>query len=159
MTTRTPEDVQTALNALGLDVQVRVFESSTATAQQAADAIGTELGSIVKSLCFVVDGRPMLVLTAGDRQVDDRKLAALFGVGRKKVKIADHQATIDATGYAPGGVSPVGLSHPLPILIDATLQRFMLVYAAAGSPYAIFPIGLDTLVKITGGQIADIAKD
>ena len=159
MFSRTPQDVQADLDSLGLDIHVQIFEASTATAPQAAAAIGTELGSIVKSLCFVVDGEPLLVLAAGDRLVDDRKLAALYGVGRKKVHIADAETTLQATGYAPGGVAPLGHPRPLTILIDSTFERYEVVYAAAGSPNAIFPIPLKTLVQITGGQLADLAKE
>jgi Cys-tRNA(Pro) deacylase len=154
----TPDDVQQALEALGLDVRVQHFETSTATAQEAADSIGTDLGTIVKSLCFLVDGEPVIVLAAGDHRIDDRKLAALYDVGRKKVKIADAQTTLQATGYLPGGVPPVGHLQPLPVLIDDTLSRFELVYAAAGSPHAIFPIPFETLCEITGGRVVDLAR-
>jgi Cys-tRNA(Pro) deacylase len=157
-TPRTPGDVQAALDVLGLGITVQIFETSTATAQQAADSIGTSLGSIVKSLCFTVDGRPVVVLTAGDKRVDERKLGALYGVGRKKVRIADEATTIAATGYAPGGVPPLGHVAELPIIIDETLSRFETVYAAAGSPNAIFPVAFETLVEVSGGQVADIVK-
>lgn len=151
-------DVETALKGLGLETRVMTFDDSTATAPQAAEAIGTELGSIVKSLCFVVAGQPVIVLTAGDRRVDDRKLSALYGVGRKKVKIADAETTITATGYAPGGVPPVGHRTTLTVLIDETLARFETVYAAAGTENAIFAVPYETLVEITGGRVADVAK-
>jgi Cys-tRNA(Pro) deacylase len=154
----TPDDVQQALDALGLEIQVQQFETSTATAQEAADSIGTELGTIVKSLCFVVVDEPVIVLAAGDHRIDDRKLAALYDVGRKKVKIADAETTLQTTGYLPGGVPPVGHLNPLPVLIDDTLGRFDLVYAAAGSPNAIFPIPFKTLCEITGGRVVDLAK-
>ncbi len=155
----TPDDVQAALNALGVDTRVTRFEQSTATAQQAADAIGTQLGSIVKSICFVVGDQPVLVLAAGDRLIDDRKLGNLYGIGRKKVRIADFQTTVLATGYEPGGVSPVGHPETLPVLVDATLQRFRRVFVAAGAPNAIFPIDLADLVRITGSKFVDVAKD
>ncbi len=155
----TPADVQAALDALGLNIRVQFFEVSTATAPEAAAAAGAELGSIVKSLCFVVAGQPVVVLTAGDQRVDDRKLGELFGVGRKKVKIADAATTLAVTGYEIGGVPPIGHRTALPILIDATLQRFEVVYGAAGSPNAIFPIPFTTLVAVTAGRVVDIAKD
>lgn len=159
MQARTPDDVQAALDALGLDIQVQLFETSTATSQEAADSIGTSLGSIAKSLCFLVGGQPVVVIASGDQRVDDRKLGALHEVSRKKVKIANPDATIEATGYAPGGVPPVGHVNSLPVYIDQTLSRFELVYAAAGSPNAIFPIPYATLVEVTGGQVVDIAKE
>ncbi|MBN1285449.1 MAG: YbaK/EbsC family protein [Anaerolineae bacterium] len=156
----TPEHVQAALDALDAGVTVRTFETSTATAQDAADSIGTTLGSIVKSLCFIIDeAQPVVVLCAGDRQIDTRKLAALYDVGRKKVKMATAEESIEITGYVLGGVPPVGHRTPMPVYIDATLSRFETVYAAAGSPNAIFPIRFDALVEITGGVVADLVKD
>jgi prolyl-tRNA editing enzyme YbaK/EbsC (Cys-tRNA(Pro) deacylase) len=113
MQARTPDDVQAALDALGLDIQVQMFETSTATSQEAADSIGTSLGSIAKSLCFLVGGEPVVVIASGDQRVDDRKLGALREVSRKKVKIANAEATVEATGYAPGGVPPVGHANAL----------------------------------------------
>ena len=154
----TSEDVQTALETLGLESQIMTFDMSTATAPQAAEAIGTALGSIVKSLCFVIVDQPVMVLTAGDQRVDDRKLSALYGVGRKKVKIADAETTMIETGYTPGGVPPIGHRRHLPVLIDQTLARFEIVYAAAGSAYEIFPLSFEALVRITQGRIADVAK-
>ena len=159
MPERGPDDVQAALNALGQDISVQIYTTSTATSQEAADAAGSELGAIVKSLCFTVNGNPLLVLTAGDQRVDDRKIAALYGVGRKKVRMADASTTLQATGYAPGSVPPVGLVNPLPIIIDHTLERFELVYGAAGAPNAIFPVALQTLIEITGGQVLDIVRE
>lgn len=155
----TPDHVQAALDALGLDIRVHVFEQSTATAPEAAAAVGCELGQIIKSLCFVVGEQPVVVLAAGDRRVDDRKLGALYGVGRKKVKIADPDTTVAVTGYAPGGVSPVGHRTQLPIIIDDTLQRYEMVFAAAGSSNAIFPVPFEMLVQATGGQVADVVRD
>ena len=155
----TPNDVQEALANKGLTITIQTFELPTATAQQAADAIGTALGTIVKSLCFLVDQTPVLVLTAGDKLVDDRKLASIFGTSRKKVKIADASTTIRVTGFAPGGVAPVGHPEKIPIYVDASLTRFETVYAAAGSANAIFPIKLSALVEITEGTLADVARD
>jgi prolyl-tRNA editing enzyme YbaK/EbsC (Cys-tRNA(Pro) deacylase) len=154
----TPEHVQAALDALGLDIRVQAFDASTATSQEAADAIGAELGSIVKSLCFFIDGAPVIVLGSGDQRMDERKLGALRGVGRKKVKMATAEQSIDFTGYAPGGVPPVGHRAKLLIYIDDMLARYEIVYAAAGSPNAIFPIPFKTLVRVTGGEVVDIAR-
>jgi|LSQX01.3.fsa_nt_gb prolyl-tRNA editing enzyme YbaK/EbsC (Cys-tRNA(Pro) deacylase) len=159
MTPRTPDDVQAALDAAGLVARITRHDAPTATAQEAADAIGAPLGSIVKSLLFLVDGRPVLVLAAGDRTVDARKLAEPFGVGRKKVRIADAKTTLEVTGYAPGGVPPLGHAQDLPVLIDASLGRFDTVHAAAGSPHATFPIPFERLVAVTGGRVLDLAKD
>ena len=94
-----------------------------------------------------------------DRLVDDRKLAAIFETSRKKVKIADADTTIRVTGFAPGGVAPVGHPEKIPIYVDASLARFETVYAAAGSANAIFPIQLSALVEITDGILADVTRD
>jgi Cys-tRNA(Pro) deacylase len=155
----TPDDFKAVLDALGLDLDIIAYDVSTATAQQAAEAIGTSLGSIVKSLCFLVGDEPVIVLTAGDQLVDDRKLGQLFGVGRKKVKIADAETTLQVTGYLPGGVPPLGHVQPLAIIIDETLSRFETVYAAAGAPSINFGIPYETLVEVTGGRVVDIVKE
>ena len=155
----TTTDVQAALDQLGLGIQIRLFDSSTATSQQAADNIGCELGQIVKSLCFIIDGQPIVVLASGDQRVDDRKLAEFYGVGRKKVKIASAEECVAIYGYEPGGVPPVGHRTPgLPIYIDDSLQRYEMLYAAGGAHNAIFPITLAQLTAATGGKIADVKR-
>jgi prolyl-tRNA editing enzyme YbaK/EbsC (Cys-tRNA(Pro) deacylase) len=157
--TQDPVDrVQAALDALGLGIQVRRFEVPTATAAQAAAAIGCELGAIVKSLCFLVDGRPVLVLAAGDRRVDSKALRRIYQVSKKKVKIADAATVRAVTGFAVGGVPPLAHREPLPILIDGSLDRFETVYAAAGSADSIFPILYRTLVEVTRGEVHDLTR-
>jgi prolyl-tRNA editing enzyme YbaK/EbsC (Cys-tRNA(Pro) deacylase) len=159
MTSDPVERVQAALDALDLGIQVQRFEVPTATAAQAADAIGCELGAIVKSLCFLVDAnqkpgwQPVLVLAAGDRRVDPKALRRLFQVSKKKVKIADPEAVLAATGFPVGGVPPLGHPAPLLTLIDESLGRFETVYAAAGSDDTIFPIAYETLVQVTGSEV------
>ncbi len=150
------EHVKQALTEHSVNTKIQTFEESTRTAQEAADAVGTELGSIVKSLCFKVKDSPVIVLAAGNQRVDDRKLAQIFEVGRKKVRIASAEMTIEYSGYAPGGVAPVGHRKDMPILIDETLERFETVYAAAGTANTIFPISFEQLVEITNGQVSDI---
>ncbi|HPV07223.1 MAG TPA: YbaK/EbsC family protein [Aggregatilineales bacterium] len=158
MEIRTPAHVQRALDDLGLGIRVREHDAPTATAEEAAAAAGCELGAIVKSLCFTVNGEPVLILTAGDQRVDERKIDELYGVSRKKVRMADRDTTIAVTGYEPGGVPPIGLATTLPVLVDETLRRYEIVHAAAGASNATFPIPFQTLVQITDGRIADIAK-
>jgi Cys-tRNA(Pro) deacylase len=150
------ERVQAALDALDLSIQVRRFEVPTATAAQAAAAIGCELGAIVKSLCFLVDGEPVLVLAAGDRRVDSKALRRIYQVSKKKVKTADPATVLAATGYPVGGVPPLGHPEPLPTLIDGSLARFETVYAAAGSGDTIFPIAYQTLVEVTQGEVHEL---
>jgi prolyl-tRNA editing enzyme YbaK/EbsC (Cys-tRNA(Pro) deacylase) len=95
----------------------------------------------------------VLVLAAGDRRVDSKALRRIFQVSKKKVKIADPATVLAATGYAVGGVPPLGHPASLPILIDDSLARFETVYAAAGSADSIFAIPYQTLVEVTHGQV------
>jgi prolyl-tRNA editing enzyme YbaK/EbsC (Cys-tRNA(Pro) deacylase) len=157
----TPEHVRAILDALGLQtIEIQRFAESTATSQQAADAIGCQLGQIVKSLCFMIEGQPLLVLASGDGMVDDRKLATLYSVGRKKVKTASPDECVSIFGYAPGGVAPFGHRTPnLTVYIDDALQRFAVVYAAAGAHNAIFEIPLEVLIEKAGGKVMNLRKD
>jgi Cys-tRNA(Pro) deacylase len=150
------ERVQAALQANGLDIRVVRLQESARTAQQAADALDTALGSIVKSLIFLADGGPVLVLVAGDRRADLARLKQLLGA--RRVMIADAERVRRETGFSIGGVPPVGHSQPLPTWIDASLGRFETIYAAAGHPQAVFPITFEALVRITDGHVADVTE-
>jgi prolyl-tRNA editing enzyme YbaK/EbsC (Cys-tRNA(Pro) deacylase) len=150
--------VQAALDKLDLGIRVRRFEAPTSTASEAAAAIGCDLGAIVKSLCFLIDGRPAMVLVAGDRQVDQKALRQILGVSKRQIKIAEPGTVLTCTGFAVGGVPPIGHTVPLPTLIDRSLSRFQTVYAAAGDAHSIFAIGYEDLVRVTGGQVLDLAQ-
>ncbi len=151
-----PARVQAALARAGVSAQVQVLDESTRTAALAAQALGTELGSIVKSLLFLADDRPVLVLVAGDRRADTARLRALLGA--QQVQIADAERVRRETGYAIGGVPPLGHVQPLPTYVDASLARFQTVYAAAGAPRAVFAIDFRTLVEVTHGHVADVTE-
>ena len=153
-------DVRQALRSLQLDIEVIEFASSTATAEQAADNIGCKLGQIVKSLGFMINkSTPTLVLTSGDQSIDERKLAALFAVGRKKARMMTAEQCISLLGYPPGGVPPIGhRTGGFVVYLDQSLQRFETVYAAGGAANAIFPIDLTTLQRVTDGVFADLVK-
>ncbi|MBW4438819.1 MAG: YbaK/EbsC family protein [Pleurocapsa minor GSE-CHR-MK-17-07R] len=159
----TPADVQSVLDRALPGTQIRFFENTTATSQQAADNIGCALGQIVKSICFLVElegGRrePIVVLTSGDQKVDDRKIAEHYGVGRKKVKVATAEELIGIYGYPPGSVPPVGHRTPVTTFIDSTLARWDMLYAAGGAHNAIFPLTLENLLAVTGGTILDVVR-
>ena len=154
----TPDDVKAALEKLSLGIQIRFFDTPTATSQQAADNIGCELGQIVKSICFLVGDQPVMVLASGDQKVDDRKLAEFYSVSRKKVKVATPEQLVEIWGYEPGSVPPFGHRSRIPTYIDSTLRRFDVLYAAGGAHNAIFPITLAQLVSATGGEIRFVAK-
>jgi prolyl-tRNA editing enzyme YbaK/EbsC (Cys-tRNA(Pro) deacylase) len=150
--------VADALRSAGADPaaeSVRELSDSARTAAEAASALGVPVGAIVKSLIFAADGRPLLVLASGDHQVDTAKLAAV--VGATSVKRAAADLVRDATGFPIGGVAPVGHPQPLNTVVDTHLGDFEVVWAAAGTPHAVFPTTYDELVRISGGTPADIA--
>lgn len=160
METFGPDHVQNILDQFDLGLTVQHFDRSTFSSADAAAAIGCELGQIAKSLCLLVNGKPVLVVASGDQKVSDAKLARHFGVGRKKVKIADAETCVEVFGYAPGGVSPVGHRTPdLPIYIDETLSRWPEIHAAAGTDQDNFTLTFEQLKTITGGTVLDVAKD
>lgn len=155
-----PQDrVKSALERLGLPGRVVEFEVSTQTAADAAAAVGCELGQIVKTLFFMADGRPTVALVAGDRQVDTSQLAEILGIGRKKLKMGTPEQVLEQTGYPVGGVSPVGLEKPCDVVVDASLQRFEEVWAAAGAGNAVFSARTEDLVEAIHGQWAGIVRD
>ncbi len=154
------EDVQAALDGLGLGITVLEFAESTATSQQAADRVGCELGAIVKSLGYMIrKTQPALALVSGDKTLDQRKLAAQFAVGRKQTRMMTGHQCLDILGYPPGAVPPIAHRKAgIVILLDETLKRFDTVYAAGGAGNALFPIRLERLQAITGGNFADLAR-
>jgi len=156
----TTADVERALDELGIETEMIHFDESTATSEQAAEQIGCELGQIVKSIAFMIDGEPVLVLASGDGMVDDKKLATMFEVGRKKVKMAKPHHLVEIWGYPPGGVPPVGhRTANITTFIDSALQRYETVYAAGGTHRTIFALPLATLIEKIDGKVADVRKD
>jgi prolyl-tRNA editing enzyme YbaK/EbsC (Cys-tRNA(Pro) deacylase) len=141
---------------LGEDFRVLEFSESTRTAADAAAAIGCTVGQIAKSLIFraVDSGRPVLAITSGSVRVDETRLAELLGedIGR-----ADAAFVREQTGFAIGGVPPIGHRTPPAIFIDDTLLEFDTIWAAAGTPNAVFRLRPDDLVRLTGGILAPIA--
>jgi prolyl-tRNA editing enzyme YbaK/EbsC (Cys-tRNA(Pro) deacylase) len=153
------ERVRQALAAAGLDpARARELPADTSTAEAAARAVGAPQGSIVKSLIFLLDGAPVLVLVAGDQRADVKGLRATLGVSKRRLRIASAAEVLAHTGFEVGGVPPVGHELPLRTLIDRTLGRFETVWAAAGSANAVFPIAYERLVEITGGEVMDLAQ-
>jgi len=148
------ERVVTALRAGGIDTEIREFSESTRTAIDAANALGVPVGAIVKSLVFAADGAPVLVLASGDHQVDTAKVAHVLGAAH--VGRADADLVRDATGFAIGGVAPLGHPHPLRTVIDSHLATFDVIWAAAGTPKTVFATTYDELWRITAAIPADI---
>ncbi len=142
--------------ALGDGFQVVEFDASTRTSEDAAAAIGCKVAEIAKSLVFKsASGRPVLVIASGTNRVDEKKVRALIG---EKIARADADFVREATGYAIGGVPPVAHATAPIVLIDDDLETFATIWAAAGTPNAVFRLTPADLVRLTGGQVADVAK-
>jgi prolyl-tRNA editing enzyme YbaK/EbsC (Cys-tRNA(Pro) deacylase) len=140
--------------ARGLDLEVRAFPAGTRTAADAAAAIGCDVAQIVKSLVFVADGLPVLVLTSGANRVDEAKLADHLGT--TTVRKADADEVRAATGYAIGGTPPFGHDAELAVWCDRDLTTYQQVWAAAGTPSTVFPIAPEILLRTTSAQVLDV---
>lgn len=148
--------VQAALAAFGLGLEVREFDASTRTAADAAKAIGCTVGQIAKSILFrgASSGRPVLVIASGTNRVDEGKVAALLGEALGK---ADAEFVRSRTGFVIGGVPPVGHAVRPETFIDRDLMAFAEIWAAAGTPNAVFRLAPQDLPRITSGRVAAIA--
>ncbi len=136
------------LHARGLEIEVRMLSDSARTAPEAAAAVGCEVGQIVKSLVFRRDGTPVMVLCAGDRRVN---------AGRLGLAAADAEMARAATGFAIGGIPPLGHDTELETLVDASLSRFATVWCAAGTPHAVFEVETEALIgAIARSTVLDI---
>lgn len=145
-----------ALDELGLDVEIREFPDGVRTAAQAASAVGCELGQIVKSLVFEVDGEPVVVLMDGSSQVD---LTLVREELRASVVQRANAAMVkEATGYAIGGVPPFGHRNRTRVLADHGLLKHDVVWAAAGNPHTVFALAPRTLIEHAGGELVDVSE-
>lgn len=148
------ERVQAALAAAGSPTLVIELPDSARTALEAAQALGVEPAQIAKSLVFLADGSPVMVVASGADRVDLKRLSA--HLGGAKIGRADADAVRAATGYPIGGVSPAGLNGGIRILVDRALESFEVVWAAGGTPHAVFPTNFHELLRITGGEVAEV---
>ncbi len=151
------ERVRAALAERGLGCEVMELARSTRTAQEAAAAVGCEVAQIVKSLVFrgAGSGRPVLALVSGASRASEVRLAELAG---EPVTRADPAFVRERTGFAIGGVAPLGHLTPPVVFIDRQLLAFEVVWAAAGSPNAVFEVAPAELERVTGGQVADLVE-
>ncbi len=158
MSSRSARRVQEALAARGFDFEVREFPESTRTSAEAAAAIGCAVGEIAKSLVFrgAESDEAVLIIASGANRVDPAKAEALLGeaIGR-----ADADFVRAATGFAIGGVPPLGHDRPLVTLIDEDLLAFEVIWAAAGTPNAVFRLSPKDLGDLTGGRVGDVKEE
>ena len=149
------QKVQDALNALGFELTVIENATSARTAQEAADRVGVTLGQIVKSLIFKgkKSGKPILVLTSGSNRVDEKRIKAY---AEEKIGRADAGFVREVTGYPIGGVPPIAHLQQMETYLDEDLLQYEVIWAAAGTPNAIFKLSPDDLQKMTGGQVVGV---
>jgi Cys-tRNA(Pro) deacylase len=148
--------VQKKLDEYNQNLKAVVLNSSARTAQEAAESLNTEVGSIVKSLLFKTEDGFVLCLVSGDKRCSLNKLKKIRN--QKDISMANADQVKEVTGFTIGGVSPIGHLHKIEIYIDNELSRFKSIYAAAGHPNCIFKIDFDNLISITKGSIKNITE-
>ena len=155
--------VQRVLDAAarkGVTLEVHTFDESTHTAEEAAAAVGAELGQIVKSLVFVVPGEtgpePLICLVSGPNRVDLARLAAV--TGESEIRRATAREAHDLTGFSIGGIPPIGILRAARVIMDPDLAPYPVVWAAAGLPTAVFPVPPATLRILANAMVAPIAE-
>jgi prolyl-tRNA editing enzyme YbaK/EbsC (Cys-tRNA(Pro) deacylase) len=149
--------VQAALAAAGSAAVVRELPESAHSSAEAASALGVDIGQIAKSLVFVADGVSVLIVLSGADRLDPARLGAHLGAAAG-VRRADADTVRAATGFPIGGVSPVGHPAGLRVLVDRALADYPVVWAAAGTPRAVYPTSFDELLAVSGGEPADVRE-
>lgn len=149
--------VSQLLREAGIDTQVVEFEQATRTSAEAAAAIGCSVAEIAKSIVFQGSrsGQAVVVVASGGNRVSEAKVEAKLG---EPLARADAEFVRAATGYAIGGVAPIGHASPVKLLLDEDLQRFGRVWAAGGTPFSVFPLEPEQLRKLTGAEWADVKQ-
>lgn len=147
--------VQDALSAAGVSARIIEYEHSARTSAEAAGVLGCTVGEIAKSLVFRLgDDDAVLVIASGANRVDESKIAMVLG---RRTGKADAAFVRQVTGYAIGGIPPLAHANAITTIVDRDLMRYDIVYAAGGTPNAMFPIRPADLVRVAGGMIADVA--
>ena len=154
-TSSSMQKIEGALNKLGYDYEIVKFEKSTRTAEDAAERVGCEVGQIVKSLIFrgQESGKAVLILTSGANRVNIENIKAY---AKEKIGRADPDYVRERTGFAIGGIPPLGHIHPIETYIDEDLLQFGEIWAAAGTPHAVFKMQAKNLQKMTGGKVITV---
>ena len=149
-------DLEAFIESRSIQAEVISLPVRTLTVPDAARAVGTVPERIIKSLLFLVDGRPVLTIASGTARVDRRPIAAHFGVGRKRVKLADAETVQAITGYPVGAVPPFGHQEPLQTLIDPRVLKMSLIYAGGGAEDALLRTSPDEIVRVTSAVELDL---
>jgi len=152
----TSQDLQQFINEYQIAAEILPMEKDTPTVPDAARALGVEKEQIIKSLLFLVDGQPKLVIANGTRKVDSRLIARHFGVGRKRVKMAGPEQTLSITGYAVGAMPPFGHQARLPTIVDQGVTNHKEIFGGGGEINAMLRLTPEELVRVTGAEIVPV---
>ncbi len=147
--------IQDALNQFGLDINIKEFAESTRTAQEAADSIGCTVEQIAKSIIFKCKDskEPLLIIASGPNRIDEKKIRKIVG---QKLEKADADFVLESTGFAIGGIPPIGHKKAIKTLIDEDLLKHEEIWAAAGTPNAVFKLTPAALLSITDGTLVSV---
>lgn len=156
---RAAEFAERAADDYDVHIDVQEFPEGTKTAADAAEAIGCSVAQIASSLAFTVDDDLVVVVTSGANRVDETKLATLVGADPGTVEMADADRIKDTLGWSIGGVPPFCHDSDVPVYMDETLGEYDEVWAAAGTPAAVFPIDPDRIVEIADADVVDVANE
>lgn len=147
-----------AIEELGLELEIKEFPKGTKTAQDAANAIGCEVAQIAKSIVMKGGDQLVVVITSGSNQISEKKIAEIMDISGGTVSTAKPDEVKENLGWGIGGVPPFCHAKKVPLFLDETLTQFDTIWAAAGTPNAVFPIAFDNLAKYSGAKLADVAK-
>ncbi len=149
------EKVRAFLNSRNPELKIIVLEEDTSTSYLAAQALGTEVGQIAKSILFKTKSEDyLLIVSAGDVKIDNKAVKELIG---SRVRMANAEEVEQVTGFSIGGVCPFALKQEVPVFLDESLRRYDVVYAAAGTGNTALPISFEELCRITGGQPCQVS--
>lgn len=152
----TPSDLQSFMVRENIAGEVLVLDVPTPTVVAASQAVGAKLGTIIKSILFTVNGDPVLAIACGLDKIDRRAIAAQFGVGRKRVKLASQQEVQEVSGYEVGGMPPFGHSQPLPTLVDRRVAENQIVYGGGGAENALLRVSPQDVIRVTHAKVLDL---
>lgn len=152
---RAAEFCERAAERYGLEIEVHEFDEGTKTAADAADAVGCDVAQIASSIVMLADGEPVVVVTNGANRIDETRVAEELGA--EEIRMADADAIRETLGWSIGGVPPICHETDVPVLFDETLSGFETVWAAAGTPDAVFPIDPASLVELADATPCNVA--
>jgi prolyl-tRNA editing enzyme YbaK/EbsC (Cys-tRNA(Pro) deacylase) len=154
----TPEDLKAFIEKTGVEAEVIVLPDATPTVEAAARAVGTSTKQIVKTLVFLIDGKPVLAIACGEDRIDRRPIGKHFGVGRKRVKMADADAVLTRVGFPIGAVPPFGMPDQPTTLIDVRLFEHEVVYAGGGDIHTLIRVPPLEIERVTNGVRLDLLQ-